>query len=87
MKSSTKFMEFLKKYGYWLVLALALVVLVSIVSLSIATSTKVNLDPDNNQPSQPAGVDEISFAMPVTSGNVVKEYSNSALQYKKTLNL
>ena len=87
MKSSTKFMEFLKKYGYWLVLALALVVLVSIVSLSIATSTKVNLDPDNNQPSQPAGVDEISFAMPVTSGNVVKEYSNSALHYNKTLNL
>lgn len=87
MKSSTRFLVFIKKYGYWFVLALALVVLITIVSLSIATQqNKVSLDTGDTEPTQPSSVEEINFAVPVASANVFKEYSNSALQYNKTLN-
>ena len=87
MNSNSKFISFFKKYGYWMVLAVALLVLVSIIVLSATTSTKLSIEPENAEPTEQTSVEQISFALPVSSGNVVKEYSNSALQYNKTLNL
>lgn len=87
MSSSSKILNFFKKYGYWLVLAVALLVLASIIVLSVTTSTNMELEPQQNEQVQQTSVEQISFAMPVSGGNVVKEYSNSALQYNKTLNL
>ncbi len=81
---TTKFTNFLKKYGYWVILALAFVLLITIIALSV-NSNKLELK--DATPTQPVSVEEVSFAMPVQSTSVTKEYSNSALQYNKTLNL
>ena len=87
MNSNSKILNFFKKYAYWVVLAVAVMVLVSLVVLSATHSTKLELQPEQNEQTQPTSVQEISFAAPVSNGNVVKEYSNSALQYNKTLKL
>ena len=88
MNANSKFTSFLKKYGYWLILALSFVVLISIIALSVSTSKELSVSPDEQtEQTEPTSVEQISFAMPVNGATVEKEYSNSALQYNKTLNL
>lgn len=87
MNSNTKFTTFLKKYSYWVVLGLALCVLASLIILSATTNNRMALEPQNLEPTEEASVEQISFTTPVNSASIAKEYSNSALQYNKTLNL
>lgn len=86
MKTNIKILTFFKKYGYWLILALAFALLITIIALSVNTGN-ATLNKEDEQPAQQTSVQEVSFAMPVTTATVAKEYSNSALQYNKTLNL
>ena len=86
MKTNIKILTFFIKYGYWLILALAFALLITIIALSVNTGN-ATLNKEDEQPAQQTSVHEVSFAMPVTTATVAKEYSNSALQYNKTLNL
>lgn len=86
MKTNIKLVTFLKKYGYWVILGLAFAILITIIALSVG-SANVSVPSEDNQQVQQTSVKEVSFAMPVNSATVAKEYSNSALQYNKTLNL
>ncbi len=76
----SKFTKGLKKYGYWVVLALAMGVLALILALA---SSNTDLKKDDSFVSG----DPIQFASPLATSAVVKDYSNSALQYSKTLRL
>lgn len=76
----SKFTKGLKKYGYWVVLALAMGVLALILALA---SSNTDLKKDDSFVSG----DPIQFASPLATSTVVKDYSNSALQYSKTLRL
>lgn len=86
MKTNIKLVTFFKKYGYWVILGLAFAILITIIALSVG-SANVSVPSEDNQQVQQTSVKEVSFAMPVNSATVAKEYSNSALQYNKTLNL
>ena len=86
MKTNIKIVTFFKKYGYWLILGLAFALLVTIIALSVGTNAPQTNNEDV-QPVEQTSVGEVSFAMPLNSATVAKEYSNSALQYNKTLNL
>lgn len=88
MNSNSKFTSFLKKYAYWIVLAFAFIVLISIIALSVSTANKVELEPQTpGEQTQQTSVEQINFLVPVNGATVEKSYSNSALQYNKTLNL
>ncbi|MBQ7603284.1 MAG: M23 family metallopeptidase [Clostridia bacterium] len=86
MKTGIKLVTFFKKHGYWLVLVAAFALLVTIIALSV-NAGNVALEDEQTQPAEQTSVKEVTFAMPITSATVAKEYSNSALQYNKTLNL
>lgn len=77
---TSKFIKGLKKYGYWIVLALAIGVLALILAL---TSTYGKTSSETDSPI--VSVDDVKFASPVSNSTVFKDYSNSALQYSKTL--
>ena len=81
---TTKFVNFLRNYGYWVILAFAFVLLITIIALSVGNN-KLTLK--DVTPTTPTSVGQVSFAAPVQTSSVIKEYSNSALQYNKTLNL
>ena len=81
---TTKFVNFLRNYGYWVILAFAFVLLITIIALSVGNN-KLTLK--DVTPTTPTSVEQVSFAAPVQTSSVIKEYSNSALQYNKTLNL
>jgi len=68
----------LKKYGYWVILMLSIGVLGLILGLSSLYETTPVETPVSTTP--------IEFAVPVANSTILKDYSNSALQYSKTLN-
>lgn len=74
--------KFFKKYGYWVGLSISLAVLITVVT--IAVTMKPAAEPDDFTP---VDTPTISFSNPVTELNLVKNYSNSALQYNSTLKL
>jgi len=80
---TTKFARFMKKYAYWLALGFSICLLATVLTLSVIYKSNIN----NDDPFVPVTVEEINFASPVASVSVIKDYSNSALQYSSTLRL
>ena len=78
-KKSVK--NYLKKYSYYIALA-ALVIFLAIAI--VITSTLSNKQEEDTVPTS-AGV--ITFTSPVLNGTVLKGYSDTELQYNKTLKL
>ncbi len=73
--------NYLKKYGYYIALAFLVVFLAVAI---IITSTLAESPQENTVPTN-AGV--ITFTSPVMNGTVLKGYSDTELQYNKTLNV
>ncbi len=80
---TSKFMSLLRKYGYWVLLGVSLAVLITVITL-VATRNAPLQDDD---PFEPVDNAVIEFSSPLTVTNVIKDYSNSALQYSSTLRL
>ena len=81
-KSLTKF---IKTYGYWVGLILSVALLVTIVALAITNRAD---EPNEMQEDfTPVVNTEIKFANPLADMSLTKDYSNTALQYSKTLKL
>ncbi len=77
-----KIKNFLKTYGYWVGLFCSLVVLAVIVTLAaVRNTTPINSTIDMNEP---VSNTEIVFGNPVSEINLMKDYSNTKLQYSKT---
>ena len=78
----------LKKYGYWLMLCLALLILTVVIVLA-ANKQSANKQYQEvlNEPEQESFVsaEPIRFLSPLLNFEIEKDYSNSALQYSKTL--
>lgn len=81
-EKTSKFTKGLKKYGYWIALVLAIGVLALILGLA-STYSKGSPAPEN--PNQQVSVDDMKFVSPVANVSLLKDYSNTALQYSKTL--
>lgn len=79
--------EVLKRYGYWMLLGVAVAFLICVVALSTSyhSRTKETAKVIENEETSFVTADPITFVCPVASVNIVKDYSNSALQYSKTL--
>lgn len=75
-----RFTKILKKYGYWIALVLAIGVLALVLGL-VATYSKTVPNDDSSFVSTP----DTTFLAPVSASTLIKDYSNSALQYNKTL--
>ncbi len=79
----SNFIKGLKKYGYWFFLALAVAFLVFIVALT--TTSNKHVAPKAEESVNPVSGEIIEFTLPIKESNILKDYSNSALQYSKTL--
>ncbi len=79
-KNISKFGRAMRKYGYWGVLATSVVVLALVITLSATFGTRTPEDDSSFVNTTP-----IEFLTPLAASTVVKDYSNSALQYSKTL--
>ena len=77
----SKFTKAIKKYGYWVALFFAISALVLILVLSSQKATTITPKQEDSFVS----AKPIEFSMPLADVNVIKDYSNSALQYSKTL--
>lgn len=74
------FIQFFKRYGYYLLLVTCILALAFLITFSVIYSgTNTKTEPVSS-PTQ------ITFINPVISGTVIKEYSNTELQYNQTLN-
>lgn len=86
-QENTKFPR-LRKYGYWLFLAIALLVLALVIALS-AQKAKAPLTQTIYEEESPTesfvAAEPLKFMAPIQNVDVIKNYSNSALQYSKTL--
>ncbi len=80
-EKNSKFTKGLKKYGYWIALFLAIGVLALILGLTSSYSKTPSATPDNPTVS----VDDEVFKLPLAQISVMKDYSNTALKYSKTL--
>lgn len=75
--------NFMKKYGYWIGLGLSIAVLITIITVAVVARPASQVEDDFT----PVDTPEISFSNPLTEMEMMKNYSNSALQYNSTLNL
>lgn len=75
--------KFFKKYGYWVGLTLSIALLVLVVTLACVNKPK----PADNEDFNPVDVDVVKFSNPVSDLALIKDYSNTALKYNKTLKL
>ena len=74
------FKFYLKKYGYYFVLAGLIAVLAVVIAVSsVLASTNEGED-------TPVNVQAIEFVNPVLNASVLKGYSNTELQFNETLN-
>lgn len=83
MKTNSKLKKFFKDYSYWIGLTLSLILLITVVTVA-ALNKPVAPEEDNFTP---VVNDEIKFANPVTEISLIKDFSNTALQYSNTLKL
>ena len=73
------FVEFFRKYVYYLLFVACILVLATLITLSVIFSnSEINSEPVNS-PTQ------ITFTNPVLNGTIIKGYSNTELQYNQTL--
>ena len=77
----------LKKYGYWLFLAAAILVLTLVIVLSAQKAKAPLTQTLSTEPETESFVaaKPLQFIAPVSNVDIAKNYSNSALQYSKTL--
>ena len=73
--------NYLKKYGYYIALAL----LVVFLAVAIIVTSTLAENPQENM--VPTNAEVITFTSPVMNGTVLKGYSDTELQYNKTLNV
>lgn len=71
----------MKKYGYYCLAGVLTVGLALIVSLSLGTGSATV--PEQNVP---VGTTDLNFISPMENASVIKNYSDTELQYNKTLN-
>ena len=76
-----------RKYAYWVLLFLAIVALAIVLVLTAQKTKEQTTQPQQTQPEQESFVsaEPITFLNPLSVCDVTKNYSNSALQYNKTL--
>lgn len=79
----TLIQKFFKKYGYYVGLAISLAVLITIVTIAVTMKPVSEVEENFT----PVDTPTISFTSPVTDLTLMKNYSNSALQYNSTLKL
>lgn len=86
MSEENKFSR-LKKYGYWLLLVFSITILAIILVLSASKSQSANIKNVSTKEQEEIFVaaEPIKFLTPVANVDIEKNYSNSALQYSKTL--
>lgn len=79
--------EVFKRYGYWMLLGVSVAFLICVIALSSSYGSKATETAKviENEETSFVTADPITFVSPVASVNIVKDYSNSALQYSKTL--
>ncbi len=75
--------KFFKKYGYWVGLSLSIALLVLVVTLACINKPQTAEEEDFT----PVNVDVVKFSNPVSELSLMKDYSNTALKYSKTLKL
>lgn len=75
------FIDFIKRYGYYFLLVACVLTLAVIITLSAIANY------NDNEITQPTNTNTtITFTSPVLNGTILKNYSNTELQYNKTLN-
>ena len=85
METYSSVKEFFKQYG--LILGVGVSVLLVITILTIAISHKTPPTVEREQDFVPVSSPIITFSEPVSEITLLKDYSNSALQYNTTLKL
>ena len=71
----------ISKYGYYIALAILILTLAIAIVLT-GLSAK-----NDSEDVEPTSAEVITFALPVANANVLKGYSDTELQYNKTLNV
>ena len=84
-KRRTGFMELFRKYGYYIALAVLVLILALMIVLTSANATKVQTISD--EPATETNASVITFSSPVLNATIAKGFSNTELQYNKTLNI
>lgn len=80
-KKKTSLKSMLSKYGYYIALAiLVLMLALAIVLTSMSATNEV-------EETQPTNADVVAFTSPVLNPTILKGYSDTELQYNKTLNV
>lgn len=87
METENKKFLRLRKYGYWLFLAAAILILTLIIVLSAQKAKapltqNLSMDPETESF---VAAEPVKFLSPLNNVDITKNYSNSALQYSKTL--
>lgn len=76
-KEKLSFSELMKKYAYYVVVFFSLVILTAIITIVGIATTRSNTLPTNSQ--------ALVYTSPILNGNILKDYSNTELQWNKTL--
>ena len=79
-KRKSNLKNVLRKYSYYIALA----VLVLILAIAIVITSALS---NEKEKTTPTSADSITFSSPVLNGTVLKGYSDTELQYNKTLKL
>lgn len=79
-----KFVTFFKKYGYYCIAGVLVLAIGLTIVLATRTSAPINVNPDDITD---VDTKPISWAMPMNDLAVLKSFSDSELQYNKTLNV
>lgn len=84
MTKKEKGLYLLKRYGYLLVFGVCAIAL--IIALAVTSGKKTIDVVDKPAEQQPVNNVTMTFGLPVLNMNIVKSFSNTALQYNETLN-
>ncbi len=85
METYSNVKEFFRQYG--LILGVGIAIMLAITILAITISLKTPHTVEREQDFVPVSSPVITFSNPVTEVTLLKDYSNSALQYNSTLRL
>lgn len=84
MTRKEKGLYLLKRYGYLVIFGVCAIVL--IVALAVSSGKKTVKVVDNPNDQQPVNNATMTFGLPVLNLDIIKSFSNTALQYNETLN-
>lgn len=77
LKAENKFITFMKRFGYYI---LAGVVLLAVILTAVLVGVH------SNQSVVDVGTEPLVFGLPTNSASVIKDYSDTKLQFNETLN-